>query len=181
MQYITGRVAFGVYDETSESCGIWNIRKHEFLDEEALKCRNSEESVFGDWGIQKDVMLPYHEFCTFNVAGHIRAYCDMLEMGKAADMRGLFAEAIDSAKCRMDIFMLVYGKMREHPQYPFIDAFFKEEFGNAWESYKKSVKKNADFLNSSVIDFQRAVESKKEYEKTHKSKYYNPSDDYLEG
>ena len=181
MQYITGRVAFGVPDTTSESCGIWNIRKHEFLGEDTFKHRDSAESVFGDWGIQKGLMVPYHEFCTYNVANHVRAYCDMLEMGQASEMRGLFAEAIDNAKCRMDIFTLVYGKMRNHAQFPFIDAFFNEEFGNAWDSYKKSVKKNAKVLSESAKEFEKMVEDRKIYDFNRKSKLINPPDDYLEG
>lgn len=180
MLYITGHVAFGVPDRTSQSCGIWNIRKSEFLGEDTFKQRDSAKSVFGDWGIQKDIMVPYHEFCTYNVANHARAYCDMLEMGQAADMKGLFAEAIDNGKVRMDIFTLVYGKMRGLEIFPFIDSFFMEEFGNAWHSYKQSVKKNAEVLSKSSKEFDRLMADKMAYE-SRRNKLINPSEDYLEG
>ena len=181
MLYITGHVAFGIPDRTSESCGIWNIRKSEFLGEDSFKQRDSSTSVFGDWGIQKGLMVPYHEFCTYNVANHARAYCDMLEMGQAADMKGLFAEAIDNAKVRMDIFMLVYGKLRGSELWPFINSFFMEEFGNAWDSYKKSVKKNAEVLSESAKEFDALIADKKAYESREKSKLIDPPECYLEG
>ena len=178
MRYVTGRCAFGVIDDTP-SVGIWNIRKSDFLGEGFIE-RDSEDSIFGDWGIQKNVLIPYREFCTFNVANHVRAYCDMLEMGMMTDMKGLFAEAIDNAKCRLDIFTLVYGKMRNTELFEFVNIFFLEEFGSDWTSYKDAVNKSADKLSKSVDAYEKMVNDKKAYTSL-RDKLINPPEEYLEG
>lgn len=172
MNYVTGICAFGVPDDT-KSCGIWNIRKHQYLGDDFLT-RESESSVFGEWGIQENKMVPYHDLCTYRVANHVRAYVDMLEMCKFDEMHGLFANAIDNGECRLDIFMLVYGKMRNLPYYEGIHRFMCEEFGNAWTSYIKAIKDNAKVVQDNIIKFNDAVASKKAFERSERmrGRYY---------
>lgn len=145
MMYITGRIALGVPCER-DSKGLWNVRRADFLDEANMKLHDSQESPFKDYGIERNKMIHYHEFCTYNVADHVRAYVDMLYAGKFEEMKGLFAEAIDNAKCRVDIFMLVYGKLRHLAEFKEIDEFMTEEFASAWISYKDSVRASAEHI-----------------------------------
>lgn len=145
MMYITGRVALSVPCER-ESTGLWNVRRSDFLNEEMMKLHDSQESPFKDYGIEKNKMIHYHEFCTYNVADHVRAYVDMLYAGQFDELKGLFAEAINNAKCRTDIFMLVYGKLRHLAEFTEINEFMEEEFGSAWLSYKDAVRSSAEHI-----------------------------------
>lgn len=138
MQYVTMMAAFGIPCNRS-SCGKWNLRREDFTAEDKFITRESEESPLKDYGIEKDKLVPYREYCVYNVADHVRAYCDMLYECKFDEMHGLFHECIADLECRKDIFMLVYGKMRTAAWFSQIDLFMEEEFGNAWVSYKNSI------------------------------------------
>lgn len=162
MLYISGLPAFAVTCEL-ESCGLWNIPKSYFLDEEIFKMRDSEKSPFGNWGIEKNKLVPYREFCTYDVANHVRAYVDLLYEGQFEVCKDLFFEAINNAKCRLDIFTLVNGKLRGLPEYPAIFAFMDNEFGNAWHSYLQSVKAVSDKLEQVEKDKQDLARLQAQY------------------
>lgn len=149
MKYITGIIALGT-ECRLESKGIWNVRKKDFLNEDNMKLIESDDTPFKDWGIEKDKIINYHEFALYNVANHVRAYIDMLYFGKFEEAKGLFAEAIDNAKCRSDIFMLIYGKTRHLAEFTEIDEFMTEEFGNAWIAYKDAVHSSAEHLSKAT-------------------------------
>lgn len=138
MQYITGYLAFGIPCELPTP-GKWNITKQEYLDENLFKLRDSDESPFKDYGIEKNKIVPHREFCLFNIANHVRAYVDMLYDGQFDMMRDLFFECINNAKAREDIFMLVYGKLRKLDCYKEVNEFMTEEFGNAWLAYVDAI------------------------------------------
>ena len=72
MLYITGMIAFGVECKLN-TLGKWNLTKNDFLDEENMKSRESEDSPFKNWGIEENKLIPYHDVCTYNVANHVRA------------------------------------------------------------------------------------------------------------
>lgn len=145
MKYITGYLAMGVECERPTP-GKWNITKQEYLDDEMFKLRESDESPFKDYGIEKDKLVPYRMFCTYNVADHVRAYVDMLFDGEFEKLEGLFAECVNNAKAREDIFMLVYGKLRHLACFREVNEFMEKEFGNAWYSYVSSVESIADHI-----------------------------------
>lgn len=147
MQYLTGLLAFGVECER-DSVGKWNITRKEFLDEELFQLRESDESPFKKYGIEENKLVPYREYCTFNVADHVRAYCDLLYDQKFDVLKDLFAECICSLKCRKDIFMLVYGKLRHLAGFHAINEFMMDEFGNAWVSYIESVESVAEHISN---------------------------------
>ena len=145
MKYISGYLAMGVECELPTP-GKWNITKQEFLDDELFKSRESDDSPFKNFGIEKDKLVPYREFCCFNVANHVRAYLDMLYDGEFELLDGMFAECINNAKARQDIFMCVYGKLRHLACFSKVNEFMEKEFGNAWYSYVSSVESMAEHI-----------------------------------
>lgn len=147
MMYITGIPAFGVMCEL-DTPGRWNVTKKEFLDEEMFKLKNSDESPFKNYGIEENKMVPYHEFCTYNVANHVRAYLDLLYECKFDLLEDTFIECINNSKCREDIFMCVYGKLRNLAPFKEINEFMCKEFGNAWISYIESVNSVAEHISN---------------------------------
>lgn len=146
MQYLTGLLAFGVECER-DSVGKWNITKSEFLDDSLFIMKESDESPFKNYGIEENKIVPYREFCTYNVADHVRAYCDLLYDHKFDILKDAFAEYVRSLKCRKDIFMLVYGKLRHLAGFHAINEFMTDEFGNAWISYIDSVESVAEHIS----------------------------------
>ena len=145
MKYITGIVAFGVQCERN-STGKWNLTKDDFLNEENMKLKESDDSPFKDYGIEENKLVPYHDICTYNVADHVRAYVDMVHEQRFDELVGLFYESIGDMKCRQDIFMLVNGKLRHLAGFQKVNEFMQQEFGNAWVSYIDSVERVAEHI-----------------------------------
>lgn len=145
MRYITGIVALGTFCER-DTRGLWNIRRSDYLDEENMRLRESNESPFKDYGIERNKIISYHEFTTYNVADHVRAYVDLLYDGKFDFLKGVFADAINDSRARKDIFMLVYGKLRHLAIFKEINEFMEDEFGSAWISYKQAVQASAEHI-----------------------------------
>lgn len=164
MMYLTGPLAFGV-DCERESCGRWNIPKTDWLNEDLMVLKDSEESPFKSYGIEENKIVPYHEFCTYNVADHVRAYCDMLYAGKFDELKDVFGEYIRSMSCRKDIFMLVYGKLKYLAEFHDINAFMEKEFGNAWVSYIDSVNSVAEHISNRAEAIERLESLQQEQEK----------------
>lgn len=154
MQYVTGYLAFGIPCELPTP-GKWNITKSEYLDDKLFKLVNSEDSPFGDYGIEKNKLVPHREFCLFNVANHVRAYVDMIYAGEFDKLKDLFFECINNAKAREDIFMLVYGKLRKLACYREVNEFMCEEFGNSWHAYVDAIHS----MSNHIANRQEEIES----------------------
>jgi hypothetical protein len=154
MQYITGIIAFGV-DCKRDSVGRWNTTKSEFLDDNLFMLKDSDESPFKDYGIEENKIVPYREFFTYNVEDHVRAYCDLLYEHNFDFLKDAFDEYIRSAKCRKDIFMLTYGKLRNLAGFREVNEFMTQEFGNAWISYIDSVDSVAEHISARQEEIER--------------------------
>lgn len=135
MIYVTGPAAFNVPCKL-DSCGSWNCPKETFFANGGIpETKESDGSLLGDFGIEKDKIIPYHDEDLFNVANHVRAYLDMLCDLRFDELRDVFFTNICSAKCRGLIFHEVRFKFGKHEKYKLIHDFMIEEFGNAWRSY----------------------------------------------
>lgn len=146
MQYVTGMTAFGI-ECKRDSCGKWNLTKDDFTNNEKFTLRESDDMPYKDYGIEKDKIVPYREYCLYNVADHVRAYLDLLYECKFDLLTGLFDECIKDMKCRKDIFMTVYGKLRNLAIFKEVNEFMISEFGNAWLSYLDSVHSVAEHIS----------------------------------
>ncbi len=156
MKYVTMIPAFGVPCDRN-SCGKWNLRKEDFTNEDKFTTRESDESPLGEYGIELNKLVPYREYCTWPVADHVRAYCDMVYECKFEELKGLFHECIADLECRKDIFMLIYGKMRTVGWFDSINKFMSDEFGNAWSSYVDSVKSAANHVDNMADRYERMM------------------------
>ena len=149
MRYITGLLALGTPCEL-DTCGIWNLSKKDYLDENNFKHYESDDSPFKNYGIEQNKFVDYHDVAPTNVANHVRAYLDMLYNKEFEKLKGLFLYALNSNKARQDIFMCVYGKLRHKAEYDEINQFMGNEFGSAWYSYIEAVNKTAEHLSISL-------------------------------
>lgn len=138
MKYVSGLPALGMPCER-QSVGIWNVSKVEFLDNFETHLRDTDDSPFKDYGIEKNRIVRKREYCVYNVADHVRVYLDYLYECKFEELRGLFHFAIKDLKCRSDIFMMTFYRLKELPIWDSVNMFMTEEFGNAWESYISSI------------------------------------------
>lgn len=135
MIYLTGMISFGI-PCLLDSRGTWMYSKAEFSNPEYMVSRESNESVFKDFGIEKDKIIPYYgDDSLFNVANHVRAYLDILSWGQYDELKGVFYDYIFSMDCRGMIFDSVYKYLRFGKSFQDINRFMSEEFGNAWLSY----------------------------------------------
>lgn len=84
MLYITGQHALNIPCSLL-TCGDWHQSgiqwKHPFF-------RESADSVFAEYGIEQNIPIPEHT-AKYNVANHIRALLDLLELGKFSLAQGM--------------------------------------------------------------------------------------------
>ena len=136
MMYLTGELAFGIPCKL-ETNGRWDISRKQFANATFV---DSDNTLWGNYGIEEAKIIPGKEFTVFNVANHVRAYLDMLlAVDDLSKMEGIYEDWIGAVKYRLDIFECVYSRMRDHERYNDVVAFFIKEFGNAWPSYVKSI------------------------------------------
>lgn len=139
MKYLTGSLAFKLPCEL-ESCGLWSVSRKDWENANNFDMRESDDSVFKKYGIEENKVVPFQtdengQPVLYNVANHIRAYLDMLDNKDFESLKGLFYEAINSAKCRAEIFRMVVLKFRSTDKWTAVYRFMQEEFGNVWFSY----------------------------------------------
>ena len=159
MQYLTGRLAFAIPCKLN-SCGIWNISKKDFMDEEKFKLSESEGSFFGDWGIETNKLVPGREYCCYNVANHLRAYLDLLMLGEFDQLIGLYDEGIADARCRLDLFMILNSKVRRTPMWEVVKPFMSQEFGSLWDSFLRGIEQSSEIVEKNYREFQKLMDRK---------------------
>lgn len=115
-----------------ETCGDWHTSAIQW---EHPHMRESEGSLFGDYGIEKDKKIPEHTE-KYYVANHIRAILDLLEEGNFAVAQGMNEDFICNSKYDEEIFDKVYS-MRILKNWEEIDKFMKKEYMMKWVNYLK--------------------------------------------
>ena len=95
----------------------------------------SEGSLFGDYGIEKNKKIPEHND-TYNVANHIRALLDLLYIGNFTVPQGMNNDFICNDKYDKEIFDKVI-LMYNLPHFNKIDEFMTKEYLEKWVNYKK--------------------------------------------
>jgi hypothetical protein len=133
VQYITGIHALNLPCALL-TCGDWH---RSALRWEDITIRNSEQSVFGEYGIELDKPIPNHTG-RWAVANHIRALLDLLETSKFSVAQGMNNDYI----CNNGYTSEVFGKvalMRGLAHWPDIDCLMGREYHTKWLDYKKQV------------------------------------------
>lgn len=131
MKYITGQHALNIPCALLTS-GDWH---QSALQWKYPLFRNSSDSIFADYGIEQNVSIPEHTE-KYNVANHIRALLDLLEMGKFSLAQGMNKDFICNDIYNTEIFDQVM-RLSESPLWHNIDQFMGKEYFSAWLAYKK--------------------------------------------
>ena len=131
MLYLTGKHALNI-SCALDTCGDWH---QPALRWEDLTIRNSEESIFGDYGIERDKRIPNSQEL-FNVANHIRALLDLLEMGNFAVAQGMNDDFICNSEYDLEIFTQAL-RLKDSANWNLIDRFMGKEYFVKWLDFKK--------------------------------------------
>jgi hypothetical protein len=131
MKYLTGKHALNIGCELL-TCGDWHRSGLRWVD---LTIRDSEDSVYGDWGIELNKQIPGHDEL-FHVANHIRAILDLMAEGNFAVAQGMKEDYICNDDYTSLVFELV-NLLRHSENWTAIDAFMLKEYGDEWSAHRK--------------------------------------------
>ena len=130
MQYITGIHALNL-PCSLQTCGDWHCSSLKWKN---ITTRDSEDSFFGEYGIERCSSVPEHRG-TYAVANHIRALLDLLELGNYSSAQGMNKDYICNDDYNNEVFDKV-SQMRDLPHWREIDAFMGSEYYGKWLDYK---------------------------------------------
>ena len=144
MQYITGVHALNL-PCMLDTCGDWHQSAIQW---DVPQLRESEGSFFGEYGLEKDHVIPEHN-TLFVVANTIRALLDLLVERNYALAQGMNDDFICNSKYDNEVFSKV-SEMRVLSYWDEIDRFMCREYRTKWLKYKEACKnlktKNAPYI-----------------------------------
>ena len=138
MEYITGIHALNLSCSLL-TCGDWH---QSALKWEKLTYRNTEDSIFGEYGIEQCSVVPEHQG-TYAVANHIRALLDLIEIGNFAVAQGMNEDFICNDDYTEEIFEMV-TKMNNLPYWNKIDEFMGRKYHSKWLNHKRNSEMDKD-------------------------------------
>ena len=131
MKYLTGIHALNLPCKLN-TCGDWHCSG---LRWEKLSFKESEQSIWGDYGIETHKSIPFlSETDTYNVANHIRALLDLLYECDFTVAQGMKEDFI----CTNEYDEEIFGKvlmLKSHSMWSCINDFMQEEYGIEWKKY----------------------------------------------
>lgn len=130
MEYISGVHALNLTCSLN-TCGDWHQSAIQW---ERPTMRQSEDSIFGSYGIETGVRIPEHEE-TFAAANHIRALLDLLAEEKFSLAQGMRNDFICTDEYNEELFEKI-SAMKCLPAWQRIDAFMEKEYRMTWVRYK---------------------------------------------
>jgi hypothetical protein len=133
MLYITGQHALNLPCKLL-TCGDWHTSAIQW---ERPFMKDSTDSIFGEYGIERHVRIPDHEE-EYSVANHIRALLDLLEMGKFTVAQGMNHDFICNDSYTPEIFQKV-SKLHSCTHWQDIDRFMGKEYAGKWLDYKEGI------------------------------------------
>lgn len=131
MKYLTGVHALNL-NCSLLTCGDWH---QSALAWKNLTIRDTEDSVFGDYGIEYNKSIPEHAE-KYAVANHIRALLDLLETGNFTEPQGMRKDFICNETYTSEVFAQV-KKLRSSPHWEKIDRFMGKEYYSDWLDFKE--------------------------------------------
>jgi len=139
MKYISGHQALNL-PCSLETCGDWHWGA---LQWEKLNLKESDGSIFGDYGIEKCSKVPYNDG-EYYTANTLRAILDLLIEGKFSVAEGAKNDFICNDKYTNEFFEKVI-QLRDLSNWNEIDKFMRKEFTWEWKEFicstEKSIKK----------------------------------------
>lgn len=151
MKYINSILCLSVADKWNGSVR-WNTTKEEWTKPEYLVVAESDESKMGDYGIETDRILKYHDEELYNVADCVRYYLDMLDAGRFDELKDVFYDYMSTTKIRKELFRMVHRFFIKESNYHAIHNFMTEEFGSAWISYCQQALANQQHVDEAVAE-----------------------------
>ena len=127
MQYLTGIRALNLPCKLGTP-GDWHSISTRWDD---LPTKESEDSVFGDYGIEPDRYVSQVKR-TMPVANHIRALLDMISEGSFGAAEGMRDDFIETDQYDAEIFAKV-ELLRNRENWAAINRFMSKEYGRAWQ------------------------------------------------
>ena len=131
MEYITGIHALNLTCSL-ETPGDWHQSAIQW---QKPRMRESDGSLFGTYGIEKNSKVPEHSG-TFFVANHIRALLDLIEEGNFPTAQGMRDELICNDKYTQEIFEKVI-LMKDLSHWQKISDFMASEYMVEWIEFLK--------------------------------------------
>ncbi|MCL2202614.1 MAG: hypothetical protein FWB88_01550 [Defluviitaleaceae bacterium] len=131
MKYITGIHALNLPCSLLTG-GDWH---RSALKWENPRLRDSEDSLYGDYGIEYCSTVPENEG-TYAVANHIRALLDLLEIENYSTAQGMNRDFIGNDDYNEEVFNMV-ALMKGLPHWRSIDIFMGREYYSKWLDYKQ--------------------------------------------
>ena len=131
MLYISGQHALNLPCALKTS-GDWHTSA---LQWKTLHLYDSEKMFFKDYGIELNKKVPEHSE-KYNVANHIRALLDLLEIGNFSLAQGMNNDFICNDNYDNEIFQKV-SQLQHLEHWNKIDEFMGKEYLMKWMKYKK--------------------------------------------
>jgi hypothetical protein len=147
MIYLTGEQALNLKCSL-ETCGDWHAVCLKW-DKESLELWDSEKSVFGDYGIEIGKAIPGHKE-KYNVANHIRALLDLLEIGCFSIAEGMKEDFISNDAYTNEIFEKVM-LLENSKNWFAVDWFMGKEYHSEWFDYKRKNTGRNVFKENKII------------------------------
>ncbi|MCY3038976.1 MULTISPECIES: hypothetical protein [Aerococcus] len=129
MKYLSGQFALNIPCKL-ETYGDWHILA---LDWSNPDFKESQNSVFGNYGIEDNKKLPYHTG-TYFVANHLRAILDLLDDGYVKYLVGMKNDFIGTDQYNNEFFDQVY-LLNNNKHLQSIYKLLLREFGLEWYAY----------------------------------------------
>lgn len=131
MKYITGIYALNLICSL-ETDGDWHQSS---LDWQNIEFAESKYSFFGDYGIEKNSSVPYHQG-TYFVANHIRAILDLLYNNDFSTAQGMRKDFINTEKYDEEIFQMI-NRMNTLSNWQQINQFMEKEYKLKWIEHQR--------------------------------------------
>lgn len=134
MQYISGMFALNLKCSL-DTCGDWH---QSGMNWQELKFRETDESIFGDYGIEPCSHVPEHKG-NYMIADTLRALLDLLEENRLTCAQGMREDFICNEDYTQEFFKKVL--MLQHLEHwDSIDRLMKREYMQDWLDFKLEVK-----------------------------------------
>lgn len=131
MKYITRVQALNIEDST-ECCGDWHQSS---MNWSKLDLAESDDSMFGDWGIEVDKTVPEHNE-HYNVANTLRAILDLLQnRDNLGYLKGFKDDFLCTDKYNQEFFEKVYELNDKVGHWKDIDRLMQLEFMWDWDNF----------------------------------------------
>lgn len=126
MKYLSGIFALNINCDL-DTCGDWH---QSALKWDSFTLLESENSIWGDYGIEKNKTIPGHS-TKYNVANHIRALLDLIQQNNFGLAGGMREDFICNDKYNKEIFEKVY-MLRNSNKWNDISRFMGKEYCLKW-------------------------------------------------